>query len=376
MIVQKKSIKLKARVGDVELKSGTVYFLKIPLVEPFVISLGRQDYYEGVIVELSSNEATGLGEGVTVQQITGETPESIFQMVQLLLSYLDGKDFESLESFSRYLDRSIYGNSASKNALDMSFHDLMGKVYGLSVTKILGGALMERPTSLTIPIGTVEDNLRILKKYKERKVKIIKVKVGSDPSLDAERIKAISDNLESWQRFYADANQGYSLSDAVKIGKLLYDRGALFFEQPLNRHDLNNLRELRRRTGIPIALDESVSSPFDVVNSIVHEAVDIVNVKLTKSGGLRNSFKALIVAQAYGIDGMVGCMVESKLGITASLAVANSLDNVKYTDLDGYFFLESQPFEGGVEYEEGMNKPKEGPGLAVVKNNIVWGESI
>ncbi|MEM3260018.1 MAG: enolase C-terminal domain-like protein, partial [Thermoplasmata archaeon] len=148
--------------------------------------------------------------------------------------------------------------------------------------------------------------------------------------------------------------------------------GALFFEQTMKRHNLANLRTLRRKVGIPIALDESISSPFDVINAILSESADIVNVKLTKSGGIRNAFKTLVTAQAYGIDAMVGCMLESKLGIAASLAVANSLKNIKYNDLDGFTFLSKQPFEDGIVYKNGFNKPVSGDGLAVKKIEKNW----
>ncbi|MGC8664886.1 MAG: enolase C-terminal domain-like protein [Nitrososphaeria archaeon] len=101
---------------------------------------------------------------------------------------------------------------------------------------------------------------------------------------------------------------------------------------------------------------------------IIYEAANIVNVKLTKSGCIRNAFKALVVAPAYEIDGMVGCMVESKLGISAGLALANSLKNVKYADLDGFMNLTFQPFERGVLYKNGKIVPEKGTGFATLMN--------
>ena len=119
-------------------------------------------------------------------------------------------------------------------------------------------------------------------------------------------------------------------------------------------------------------LDESIFSPGDVIDAVRREAADYVNVKLTKSGGVRNAIKTLITAQAYGIEARVGCMVEGKLGTAAGLFVASSLGNVRFTDLDGYTSMVTQPFEGGLTYKAGINSPVKGVGMAVEKVRANW----
>ena len=133
----------------------------------------------------------------------------------------------------------------------------------------------------------------------------------------------------------------------------------------LTTFDIASARELRHKSGIPIMLDESVFSPMDAMNVIRQGAADMINVKLSKSGGIHQAIKVLTVAQAAGVDAMVGCMLESKLGIAASLVIANSVNNVKFTDLDGFTYLSEQPFEGGVELKLGMDYLVPGPGFAV-----------
>ena len=128
------------------------------------------------------------------------------------------------------------------------------------------------------------------------------MKVGKDVISDAERIKYIAENLREGVRFFVDANQGYSLRDAIKIAGVLEKYEAIFFEQPMNRSDLNGARELKRKSGIPLMLDESISSPMDVINAIRMEATDMINVKLSKSGGIHQAIKVLTVAQAAGMD--------------------------------------------------------------------------
>ena len=372
MILQKFHTKLKgASISGVKVESAAVYLLGIPLTEPFVISLGTQNDYNGVVVELNSLSSTGYGEGSTIAQITGEIPEALYENVKHLVRGLNGRVIEDLEGLSRYLEGSMYGNSVSKNAIDVAAHDLLCKEYGIGISALLGGSLKELPTSYTIPIGDVESNIRELENFQKIGVKIIKIKVGTDVKSDIQRVRAISSRLHG-EKFYVDANQGYALNDAVMLGRVLSDEGALFFEQPLERHGWAAHKELRERTDIPITLDESISSPGDVIEAILHGAADMVNVKLTKSGGIRPASKTLVAAQAYGIKAMVGCMIESKLGIAASHAVASSFDNVVYTDLDGFQSISRQPFGGGVNFVNGFNVPVKGYGMAVQKLAKNW----
>ena len=212
----------------------------------------------------------------------------------------------------------------------------------------------------------VKEAINQLEAIQKKKPKDIKMKVGVDPKLDIERINAVSERLKG-KRFYVDANQGYSLQDAIKVGKVLNDVGAAFFEQPMDYRDLTKMSYLRKQTGIPIMLDESIVSPRGVIEAIISDAADYVNVKLTKSGGVRQALKTLFTAQAYGIKAMVGCMIESKLGIAANLAVALSAKNVVFYDLDGFQFLKEQPFDSGIEYIKGMNRLIDGKGFACKK---------
>ena len=337
----------------------------------FTISLGSTDFYDAVVVELRFSDIIGYGEAETVQQITGETPEVLFDVSAGILASMEGQSFESVEDVSLFITSFCHGNNAAKSAVDMAFHDALGKMHGISVADLLGGSMRPRITSFTIPIGDVNENLKLLDRYQKAGARIIKVKVGKSATKDAERLTVIAGKLDDGVTFFADANQGYRLTDAVKISEILYRNEALFFEQPMIRNDLVAFRNLRRKAGIPIMLDESISSPKDVLDAVCADAADMVNVKLSKSGGIRNAIKTLVAAQAAGLDAMVGCMLESKLGIAASLAVANAVNNVKYTDLDGFTYLTEQPFDGGVELRTGTDYPVDGAGLAVKRNKDI-----
>ena len=372
MVIQRtESVALDLRIGDVRVASAKVHLLRIPLRHPFVISLGTQRDYQGTIVELESGEHTGYGEGSTIPQITGESPEGVAATTKYILETLAGRAYGGLEDFTAAVDAAIHANPTAKDAIDTAVHDLLGKAWGLHVTQLLGGRLAELPTSLTIGLVPVDESLRQLAELQAEKCSIIKVKVGGRVEEDIARVRAVAEHLHG-ERFYVDANQGYSLQDAIRLSAVLSETGALFFEQPLNRRALEDHRALRKATSVPVMLDESISSPRDVVEAVRREAADYVNVKLTKSGGIRNSMKTLITAQAYGIEAMVGCMVEGKLGTAAGLCVASSVGNVKFTDLDGYTSMVTQPFEGGLLYKDGINRPVKGVGMAVEKVAANW----
>jgi L-alanine-DL-glutamate epimerase-like enolase superfamily enzyme len=371
LIVTSEAVKLGERIGDVRLESARVHLLRIPLRHPFVISLGTQREYKGTIVELESDEHAGFGEGSTIPQITGESPEGVAANAKYILNALAGRTFGGLEDFSSSVNAAIHANPTAKSAIDIAVHDLLGKHWGLHVIQMLGGRFADLPTSLTIGLVPVEESLRQLAELQAEKCQIIKLKVGGDVEDDIRRVRAVSEHLRN-ERFYVDANQGYSLRDALRLNAVLLECGALFFEQPLDRHALVDLHALRKASNVPVMLDESISSPMDVIEAVRHEAADYVNVKLTKSGGIRNAVKTLITAEAYGIEAMVGCMVEGKLGTAAGLCVASSVGNVKFTDLDGYTSMVTQPFEGGLTYKEGINSPVRGVGMAVEKIPANW----
>lgn len=369
--VRNEMINVDIRIGDMKIPEAKVFLLQVPLTEPFKISLGTVYDYSGTILEFNTGDETGYGEGSTIQEITGEVPAAVYETVLQILKRLKGNRYLGIEDFLDDVYKSVYSNPSAKNAIDMAIHDLVSKSIGIHLTNFLGGGLKSIPTSLTIGLGSVEENLKSLEEMKKIKTKVVKVKVGKDAELDVKRIRAISEHLEG-RSYYVDANQGYKLRDATKIAKVLSDTGALFFEQPMDKHNLRDLHLLRRQSDILIMLDESISEPFDVINAILSESADLINVKLTKSGGIRKAFKTLVTAQSYGIDAMVGCMIESKLGIAASLSVASSLSNVKYTDLDGFHSITRQPFDGGLKYDSGVNTPATGSGLACTPVRERW----
>ena len=365
-VVRSARKKLSMRLAGIRIDEAIVHQLRIPLQSTFTTSLGSEDFYDAIVVELHSDRIVGYGEGTTDVRITGETSGIMYEAATYLLDRAERRTFESLESFTDSTNRALRWNPAAKCALDVAAHEIIAKEAGVHVARLIGGSLTTRDTSRTIDLGDVKSAISELEGYLKAGAKVIKLKVGGDIGSDIKRVGAVAERLGGVP-FWVDANQGYKLRDALALSKVLLDKGALFFEQPLYSGDFDSLRLLRTRGGVPVMLDESIFEPRDVIDAIRKEAADYVNVKLAKSGGIRRSLKTLATAQGYGIEAMVGCMLESKVGIAASLAAVSAATNVRFTDLDGFLYLRQQPFEGGVKLSKGANTLLEGSGLAVKK---------
>jgi L-alanine-DL-glutamate epimerase-like enolase superfamily enzyme len=186
---------------------------------------------------------------------------------------------------------------------------------------------------------------------------VYKVKVGVPG--DIEMIEAVRDATKA--KIRVDANEGWTVKEAFPKIKELERLDIEFIEQPLHRDDFEGFKILRSKTDLPIIVDEGVFRSGDIPKYV--GLADGINIKLSKSGGLREAMKMISVARAHKMKVMIGCMVETSVGITAAAQIASLVD---YADLDGNILISDDPFKG-VEIEKGYLKLPDRPGLGVVK---------
>ncbi len=252
------------------------------------------------------------------------------------------------------LDKVIRLNPSAKAAVDMALYDLMGKVLGVPLYKLLGLNPKHTPhTSFTIGIDTPVEMAKkalIAKDYP-----ILKIKVGTKHDLDI--IKAIRDVTNAVIR--VDANTGWTPKEAIKTINALAPYNIEFVEQPIVAHDLPGLKLIRDNVPIPIIADESCVTVEDIPR--VAECVDGVNLKLMKCGGIRHALKMIHVARAHNLRVMIGCMIESSLAITAAAHLTPLVD---YADLDGHLLISDDPYVG-VTVEKGKLVLPDSAGLGV-----------
>lgn len=348
-----------------------IYEVSIGLRRPFAIATDTINSINSVIVKVVDDHGnTGWGEAAPQPVILGETPGSILACLDLIARYLIGKDPRRLEEINEILDRTVYRNTAAKAAVDIALHDLVGKVWGEPLWRLLGGAREKIETDLTIGIRPLDEVLEDVRSLLKEGFKAIKLKVGESPDIDIRKVKAVREAIGNGARIRIDANQGWTRQQAIHALRGMAEYGVEFVEQPVRADDISGLISIRQATPIPVMADESVHQPEDAIRVIKEEAVDYLNIKLMKSGGFWKARKIAAIAEAAGIGCMVGSMVETDLGITAAAHFAAAIRNIRFGDLDIGFSLEPRDqliMRGGAKFDRGYVIPPNGPGLGIIE---------
>lgn len=337
--------------------------VRIEMDKPFKIALGSTDYYEGFFVKVTTDEdITGFGEAIPTPFITGDTIGSVESELRIFSRELAGDEVSS-ELLNSKMKAIAKSSKASRAAVDMAVHDLVGKKANMPLHRLLGGYRKSMVTSYTIDLVPAEEAREQAKEHLEAGVRFFKIKLGMSEQADFERVKAVRDTVGPEYPICVDFNQSYSPKDAVRLSDRISEFDIEFIEQPVNKYDIKGLRFTRDHSSIPVMADEAVFSVEDASNVLMNEAADLINIKIMKCGGLTDALKIVKAAETFRIPCMVGCMVETKIANTAGLQFALSQPNVKYTDLDGFSSLKNPPVLGGMEFRNGENYPPEGFGI-------------
>lgn len=322
--------------------------LELSLKETFRISRGELDSKKIVVARIG--EGIGEASASSYYNESWETALSYFKRIQEKL----GNEFEA-EELSAALKSEYKGfNQAARAALDMALLDLQGKIKGKSVYKLLGlSGEIKTPISHTIGIDTLEKMQA--KALKAGEFEVLKVKVGVPG--DMEMVKAVREVTD--KRIRADANAGWETEEAIHKINQLEDLGVEFVEQPLKPENKEGLKEIRKNTFLPVILDEPVCTSGDIPQWA--GLCDGINIKLMKSGGITEALNMIRLAKSLGMKVMLGCMIESSLGISAAAQLASEAD---YLDLDSHLLIENDPFTG-LGFKEGKLVLNQRPGLGV-----------
>jgi len=323
---------------------------------PFIIARGGSSEYRVVRVTVTDDDGlTGWGEAAPSKHY-GETADTVVSVLPLLAQVLEGADGWSLEALEQGMAKAIRFNASARAAVSAALHDLVAKRLGVPLHRMWGlDPAASPPTSFTIGIAPDEATLR--ERVREAaSYPVLKIKLGS--SWD-ERIMHIVREMEPGKVLRVDANAAWTPKHALRMIPVLQELGVEFVEQPLPAHEIEGLRFVRERSALPIIADESCLVSTDIPS--LEGAVDGINIKLAKCGGLREALRMVATARAHGMSVMCGCMVESSLGITAAAQLAPLLD---YADLDGAALVVNDPFVGATIEGGALRLPTE-PGLGV-----------
>jgi len=331
-----------------------VYKADIPLAKTFRIAIGKTDVANNIFVKIETDSGiSGIGEASPFTPVVGETQASALAMSRDLARLLIGRDPRDIEGALRLLKGYTPHNRTTLSAFDMALYDILGQAAGLPLYALLAGGKRTLYTDRTIGIDTPDKMVEEAIAYKEQGLPAIKVKLGTTVAEDIERVRRIRVALGPEPALRLDANQGWDRIAAVQALRAMEDKGIQYCEQPVAAWDLESMRKVTSQTAIPIMADESLFDDHDASKLIASGACDCLNIKLAKSGGIHVALKITAIAEAAGMWCMIGCMSETRLGLTAAAHLAAARPNIRYTDLDSAHLLTLDPVIGGMTYGAG-----------------------
>ena len=321
---------------------------------PFGISRSTHTYYDIVYIYISDGEHIGRGEAAPSVRYD----ESTNQIITHLKSIDNIDNNLNLEEGAFWCKKNSNGISSLEAALSTAWLDLWTKKNNRRISTYFNSGKNMLYTSFTIAIGDLD---LIPKKIEEAKLyNILKIKLGINELHDKNIIKLIRKETDKIIR--VDANEGWDLDTGKKMCKWLADHNVEFVEQPFKAQNLGDTAKLRDVSPLPLIADEN-SIKSSNIPDIAH-AFDGINIKLMKCGSLFEAKKMIDLARKYDMKIMLGCMVESSIGITA---MSNLSPQVDFADLDGNLLIDNDPYIG-VKVVDGKLKLPSGDGLGLTLN--------
>lgn len=343
--------------------------LSVPLRVPFKTALRTVESLKDVIVEIHTDTGSiGYGEAPPTAKVTGDTLGGIISALRENISVaIIGRDICDLEDIFTALNGCIVKNAGAKAAADMAVWDLYGQLYGIPVYKLLGGSRKRLETDITISVNPPEEMARDAINAVKRGYDTLKIKVGSTPELDIERLTEVRRAVGDGVQIRIDANQGWKPKQAVHMLNAMQDRGLNLelVEQPVVAADIEGLKYVTDRSPVPVLADESVFSPLDALRIMQQRAADLINIKLMKCGGIYNALKIVSAAEVYGVECMLGCMLEAKVSVNAAVHLACAKKVITRIDLDGPVLCSEDPVDGGAIFDGKEIFVSDDPGMGI-----------
>lgn len=350
-----------------------VHRLSTPLVRPFVTAARRADVLESVVVEMRDSDGrAGWGEAPTSWRVTGESAAgAVAAIEQALAPAVLGMRIDDPAAISRALRRAVIGNSSARMAVDCAAYDLAAQAAEKPLWRYLGAAAGEVLTDMTLSVESDTETLvRRARESVSAGFTTLKVKVGPRGPR-ADQLLAVRTAIGDDVGLRVDANQAWSVRQARDAIAAFCDHGVglEFVEQPVHRDDIAGLVEVATGAPVPVLADESVWTRRQLSEVLSVGRVAAVNIKLAKTGGIHEALKLAEAARAAGLGVIVGCMLESHIGISAGAAFAAALSNESggrpAHDLDGGCWLAGSPVDGGARYDGARLVLSERPGLGI-----------
>ncbi len=345
----------------------------VPLKEPFHIATGTVTTARNVLATVAQDNIEGVGEATPFEVVTGGTQQLVLTQLASVPKTFDFHAKTPIGEALVKLKADKFGPDA-RHAIDVALHDWSARSKRVPLATFLGGAPRPLASSITIPIVPLSDVPRIVNAGLAAGFTIFKIKSKSGVDTETERVKIVRDLVGKSAELRIDANAGWSLQEAKQMLPVLRKYDVKFLEQPLKRDDLVGHAALVKEKSVPIMLDESIFTLADAQKVHKAKAADLFNVKLAKSGGITGAARIFNFAAEQGVDCMIGCMIQTRVAISADAHVAAGFKAIKWVDLDGHTFLKTDPIEGGVHFQNGKivfpDTPGHGARLRVAPTKV------
>lgn len=322
--------------------------VELELTKPFVTAALKRTSQSTVLVKIETDDGIiGYGESVPARHINGESPQSIELIIHEIARHIKGLNPLDLELIHHIMDTFIIANHGAKAGIDIALHDIKAKIMNQPLYRMLGGFCNQIQTDITLSIDEKEKVLESALKYVHDGFKILKIKIGRNPKEDIQTLKMIREAVGSDIVLKADANQGYNMSQALYVLNELLRYDIQGIEQPVAYWDIEGMAEIKTKSAMNLIADEGVKDHYDAMKFIKAKACDMINIKLMKSCGLFKAEKINAVCESTGLNCMIGCMIESNVGISAAAHFAASKANITAADLDSFILTKELPFIKG-----------------------------
>ncbi len=328
--------------------------VRLKLRHTWTTVMSSSEYRDNLHLRFIRDGITGRGEGAPIVRY-GENAESAKLAVESVSQYVAASDPWRFQKILAEIFRRIQGEYAAKAALDIALMDWIGQTLGIPLYRYFGLDKNDTPvTTLSIGIGTPDITRQKVREAAD--FPLLKVKVGLQT--DEATIDAVRSVTKKPIR--VDANEGWRVKEeAVRKINWLESQGVEFVEQPMPASMIEETRWVRGRVHIPIIADEACLHPRDIPRLV--DAYDGVNIKLMKCGGILEAYRMIQIAKSLGMKTMLGCMIESSIGVTAAAHLSPLVD---YADLDGNLLIDNDPYVG-VRVEKGKLLLGDAPGLGL-----------
>lgn len=350
-----------------KISRATVTLIDVPLLEPFVVSYATYASMPSVILTLETDDGLiGYGESVPDGHITGETPTGTVEALKTeLLPAVMGLDPRDITAIHQRLNQALKGCGAAKASVDIACWDLAGKAAGRPIYAMLGGRRPEQPTIAKV-LSILEPEVLVAQAIQARGegYRHLKMKLGSDDGQDIERVRAVRAAIGNDMAIRVDANQGWGdTATARTMIRALEPFAIDWVEQPILADDIDGFRLLRKDTSARLMADESVVDASDIAQFVRDRSVDMVNLKLMKSGGITPCHRLATQAELGGLKVQIGSMLETSVASAAGFHLALSHPNIVSTELSGPIKFAKEP--GDLQYILPNVQITERPGLGV-----------